>query len=158
MKTLRIILTIVFGWLGLKGLEVLVRPTTVDRAIFVQTGSGWLFWVLVPGTVALMAAAVWYLWRPSKLGYRIAQAALGLHLVESLVGALLGFRHPEILREAVIASRRARELPVRPELLELLEHPVMKTFMVGFVIVVTVVPLVLLFFFERARRAGHHVP
>lgn len=153
VKALRVILTVVLGWLALKGGEVMVRSNSVDRAIFEGSGLGWLFWVLATGIMLLLAVAFWYLWRPSGAGYRIAQAALVLHFAESAVGAALGFRDPGRLRDAVVASRAARGLTVRPELLEALGSPWIHALALAFALLVTAVALILLFCFERARRA-----
>lgn len=154
MKVLRVILTILFGWLALKGAEVMVRPSSVDRIIFEGAGLGWLFWVLAPTIVLLLTAAVRYLWRPSLAGYRIAQAAVLAHFAEGAVGAALGFRHPGMLRDAVVASREARGLSVRPELLEAMGGPLIHVLALGFAAGMTAVALILLFGFERARLSS----
>ena len=160
MKALRVILTVLLGWSALKGVEVMVRASSVDRIIFEGAGLGWLFWALAPPTVLLLAVAVWYLWRPSRAGYRIAQAAVLLHFAESALGAALGFRDPALLRDAVVASREARGLAVRPELLEAMGSPVIHALALAFALLVTAVALGLLCGFERARRApeAHAVP
>lgn len=160
MKALRVILTALFGWLALKGAGVMVRPSSVDRVIFDGAGIGWLFWVLAPAIVLLLAAALWYPWRPTRTGYRIAQAAVLLHFAEGALGAALGFGDPGMLRDAVAASRAARGLTVRPELLEAMGSPVIHVLAMGFAVVATGVALILLYGFERARRApeGHAVP
>lgn len=158
MKVLRVILTVVLGWSALKGVEVMIRPSSVDRIIFEGAGLGWLFWALAPPTVLLLAVAVWYLWRPSRAGYRIAQAAVLLHFAESALGAALGFRDPALLRDAVVASREARVLPVRPELLEAMGSPVIHALALAFALLVTAVALGLLYGFERARRGEGGAP
>jgi hypothetical protein len=136
----------------LKGIGILFRSSSMDRILFDRVGLSWVFWTLVPLILMLLLASLVYLWSDSKIGYRMAQAAVLLHMLEGLLGGIIGIKNTAVLREAIIASREGRGLPVRQELLDLAGHPAMQVFVVAFPIIFSATILALLFFFERARK------
>lgn len=71
----------------------------------------WLFWLFLLPLVVLQASALYYLWRPSSVGYRLAQAAVLFGLAETVVASAIGYRNPELMKQAIITSRTERGLP-----------------------------------------------
>lgn len=151
MKVVRIVLAVVFAWSLFKTLELLMRRGSVDRLIFEGTGLPWLFWFFLIPLALLQASALYYLWRPSSLGYRLAQAAVILGAAETVVAAAIGYRNPALMKQAIVTSRAERGLPVREEVLQLADNPLIHLFPILLGVVLAAVWLFLLFKTRQPR-------
>jgi cbb3-type cytochrome oxidase subunit 3 len=123
MTAIRVILTIAFGWSALKGVEVLCRGTSMDLHLFTAVGMPWLLYVLLLPAVLCYAGGVVWVWRPYRKGLFIALVALTLNLSETAIATLISLNHTDLVKEAHIASREARGLPVRQEVLAMMDSP-----------------------------------
>ncbi len=109
------ILIVVFAWSAADGFDTLTRMDgSTDYKLFAEQGLGLVFLLLSSSIAALDVGALWVLFRPRPIGYRIVLANLGLSLGASIASLSLGMAHPELVRE-VYASSGARGLPPLPE-------------------------------------------
>ncbi len=119
MLNLRVVLAIVFGWSTLKTVESLVRPGAMDRWVFEAAGVPWLFWVFLLPLVVFQIGALAFLVQPqSARAYRLAQLSVFTEIAESACFVLLTFGKPDLLQQAILASRGGRGLEVRLEVLQ----------------------------------------
>ena len=86
MIAIRVILTIVFGWSALKGVEVLCRRTSMDLLLFTAAGMPWLLYLLLVPAVLCYAGGVVWIWRQYQRGLLVALFALALNLTETGIG------------------------------------------------------------------------
>ena len=124
MIAIRVVLTIVFGWSALKGVEVLCRRTSMDLQLFTAAGMPWLLYLLLVPAVLCYAGGVVWIWRQYQRGLLVALFALALNLTETGIGGVISMKNIDLVKEAHIASREARGLPVRQELLRMMDRPV----------------------------------
>jgi hypothetical protein len=136
VKIIRILLTIFFAWSLAKAASLFFRSDSMDRLAFESASLGWLFWLLLTGSVVASVITLVYLWRPSEIGFRVAVAGIALDLVLTIVATGIGMANPGLMKEAFIASRRERGLPVREEMLALMDNPVMQFLPVLFGVIV----------------------
>lgn len=125
----------------------------MDLLILKGVDLGWLFWIIMPSLMVLHVVAIIYIWRPSELGYRAAQGAVLLGLLENFVVSMIGFMKPEILKQAFIASRTERGLPVRQEVLRMMESPAGRLFPIILTVILAGVCLYLLAKINRENEA-----
>lgn len=154
MTGLRVILTVGFVGLFMKGIDIALRPGSVDRILFERLDLQGVFWFLLISAMVLFFVAVVYLWRPFGVGYRLAQLGLAVDFLETSIGTILGVVHPEVLKQAVISSRHERGLAVRPELLDLLDDSTGRWFPLLFAVVFVTIALWLLHAFKNTLRKG----
>jgi len=114
-------------------------------------GLDWLFWIIVPSLIVLQDAAIFYIWRPFTIGYRAAQGAVLLGLVETVGVAIIGFEKPAILKQAFITSRTERGLPVRQEVLDMMDNPAAQFLPV---ILTTILACIWLFLLAKLKPAN----
>lgn len=123
MKIIRVILTVYFGWLLIKGISLFFRTGSMDRLLFESAGLGWLFWIFLCCIVSTAVITLVYIQRPSVTGYHIANAGVVLDLILTIIGTAIGIVRPEVMKQAFIASRQERGLPIREEMLTLMTSP-----------------------------------
>ena len=123
MIAIRVVLTIVFGWSALKGVEVLCRRTSMDLQLFTAAGMPWLLYLLLVPALLCYAGGVVWVWRQYQRGLLIVLVALALNLTETGIGGLISMNNTDLVKEAHIASREARGLPVRQEVLRMMDSP-----------------------------------
>jgi hypothetical protein len=132
MNTLRIFLTVVFGWSFLKTTSLLIRPDSMDLIILSKAGLSWCFWLVIPAIALGQAVALVYLWMPSRTLYRIAQSSVCLDVAETIFASGIAAANPSIAKEAFVTSRISRGLPVRDEILQMMDNPVAQMWPVCF--------------------------
>ncbi|HUE71079.1 MAG TPA: hypothetical protein VMP01_09335 [Pirellulaceae bacterium] len=152
MTAIRILLTVVFCWSFFKTASILVRNDSMDLLLLTSAGLGWSFWILVPAIGILLAGALVYVWRPSPTLYRIAQAAVVLSVVETALASLVAIGNPQAAKDAFVASRTGRGLPVREEVLRMMDAPASHLLPLLFAVLLAGVWLLLLYLVERQRR------
>ena len=91
------------------------------------------------------------MWSPSPILYRIAQAAILVDLVETAIASGIAVSNPEVAKQAFIASRTSRGLPVRDELLHLMANPASHLLPLVFSVMLGALWLFLLHKLERGR-------
>ncbi len=153
MRVIWILLVVIFSASLTKGIDVLLRNSSTDRLLFEAAGVGWLFWVVMPLYLISLAIALWYLWYPSELRYRIAQIAVILGVIHSSIASTISLNNPELLKEAYIASRTARGLRVHEELLRYMSNPLTHLLPLVISIVLGVVLFFLLHQFKKGQRS-----
>lgn len=131
MLLVKILVTVAFAWSLLKGLELLLRRHSVDRLLLEHIGVGWLWQCILYGMEVCQVAALLWLWRPYPHGMHFALGAVGLNLASTLLVTWVGFRHPETLKRAMVASREERGLPVSEAALTLVEAPLVRAFQIA---------------------------
>jgi hypothetical protein len=153
MRVIWILLVVIFSASLTKGIDVLLRNSSTDRLLFEGAGVGLLFWVVMPLYLISLAIALWYLWYPSELRYRIAQIAVILGVIHSSIESTISLNNPELLKQAYIASRTARGLRVHEELLHYISNPLTHLLPLVISIVLGVVSLFLLHQFKKGQRS-----
>jgi hypothetical protein len=111
-----LVLLVFFCWLDARSLGWLVFPAkSAGYHFWAALGRPWVHFGLETLTVALAATATGYLWRP-KAGWPLASGmALGVLAAQSVWGVWFMGRHVAVAKEAYLAGRAARGLPVSPE-------------------------------------------
>lgn len=151
MTAIRILLTIVFGWTLLKTIGILMRQDSMDLLLLSHAGLGWSFWVIVPTIAVLLLGALAYLWVPTQPLYRTAQAAVVLGVLETSLVGIIAMNNPQAAKDAFVASRIGRGLPVRDEVVQLMDSPASHLLPLCIGIALAGVWLFLLHLLERQR-------
>ena len=155
MKVIRILLTAYLAWYIIKGIELMARSSSVDRIVYNRAGLSALFFALVIATIALYTFAIRYIWRPSRMGFRFSLLGLLLAFSETAIAGVIGYQNPSIIKNAFVASRIARGLVVKPEVLQLLDKPASHLVGIAFSFLFAVVIAVLLYVsVERSQTNG----
>ncbi|MDA0660555.1 MAG: hypothetical protein O3C60_17235 [Planctomycetota bacterium] len=124
MTTIRILLTITFGWALQKSIKLLVRHESLDRILFDAVHLKWLFYFLLFGLVTSQAVSlVWFL-KPFPHGYLFSFSAVLINLIETSFACAIAAGNTEIAKRAFSASRESRGLSARPEILEMMDRPI----------------------------------
>jgi hypothetical protein len=111
-----LVLLVFFCWLDARSLGWLVFPAkSAGYQFWAAMERPWLHFVLEGVTVALAATATGYLWRPKPGWVEATTLALGALAVQSAWGSWYMARHAHVARDAFVASRANRGLPVSPE-------------------------------------------
>ena len=152
MILIRILLSVVFAWTFWKTASVMLLHESMDLTLLRGRGEEWIFWSLVPAIGILTLGALTYLWAPSAILYRAAQAAIAISFLETLTVGLVAADDPPVAKAAFIASRNDRGLPVREEMLQLLENPNAHYWQIVLAAALSALWLYLLFILERRRR------
>src|SRR5690606_39793652 len=105
--------------------------TTADYYIFASIGAAWAYFALAGVVFLFNAAAVFYLFRPQLVGYRVLLGALAAGIAQNLVTTLLAVRDIQGVREAYEIGRELRGLPVPQEALDMIFKPSALWFSVG---------------------------
>ncbi len=124
MKILRPALGLYFAWSFVKGLEILLRSSSTDRILFDTAGLSWLFWPLMLLVLLGKLVGIFYVARLDDAVFVPALVGVVLGFLQTAVGFGIGFFKPGLMKEAFIASREARGLPVRQEMLTMLDNPI----------------------------------
>lgn len=151
MKALRIVLTVVFAWSLFKTASILIRPDSMDFLILRKAGLSWCFWLLVPAIAIGLVGAIIFLWMPSDLLYRTAQASVFLDITETILASGIAASNPAIAKKAFVTSRTSRGLPVHDDILRMMDSPTAQLLPVGFAIVFGLLWLYLLYRFKKAQ-------
>jgi hypothetical protein len=152
MVLIRLVLSVVFLWAIGKTVSVLFFFDSMDLLLLRDKDEEWLFWLIVPVAGLLTIGALIYPWAPSAALYHVAQAAVALGLLETLLVGLLAADDPTGAKEAFVAARHSRGLPVREEVLELMDNPNVHYWPIMLAAVMAALWLYLLFVLERSRR------
>ncbi len=157
MKILRLALGLYFAWHFTKGLEILLRSSSVDRILFDTAGLSWLFWPLMLLVLLADLVCVLYLARLDPAIFAPALAGVALGFLQTALASGIGFFKPGLMKEAVIASREARGLPIRQELLALLDNPTASLMPAVASGIFTIILIVLLILVKRhADKSQRH--
>lgn len=123
MKILRLALALYFAWSFLKGLDILLRSSSTDRILFDTAGLSWLVWLMMLLVLLGKLVCILYMARLDSALFVPALVGVALGFLQTAFASGIGFFKPGLMKEAVIASREARGLPVRQEMLTLLDNP-----------------------------------
>jgi hypothetical protein len=156
MKVIRILMYIVLGGSAVKGVSVLVRTSSMDYQVFAAAELVWLLYVLVAAMFFCQLTGMLWIYRPFRGGFVAALGAVGLNLIETLIGVGLAVGNPEMVKQAYVTSREARGLPVRPEMMEMMEGGVLLWVPVGIAVPAALLWVALLYSIHRdhQKRGG----
>lgn len=119
---IRIVLTALFVWSLAISIGFLNRSDSMDLLLFNAVGLKWLFYTLVLLLVTCQSISLIWLWRPFRSGRWFAIGAVLLNFIETCVASVIGAQDLELAADAFRTSRMSRGLPVREEVLQLMEH------------------------------------
>jgi hypothetical protein len=121
-----LLLIVVFGWSFAKDFELLFRGSgTADRVLFEHVGLGWLAVALLSVLALLDLIAVGYLIKPAPIGRFVCLTSIGVSAALTSIGFALARLYPDVARQAIIASRESRGLPVQTEVIDAALDPTM---------------------------------
>lgn len=139
------ILLVIFAWASLKGIELVVRGnSSLDAQLLHSAGLGGIALPWLISIVVLDVATVFYLVRPAPIGLVIGVAASIWSAIETTVAFLLARANPTVARDAYLASRESRGLPVRPEAADLVVDPTVNLVLLLMSLAVTALCVILL--------------
>lgn len=123
MTIIRVLVTLSLAWSAFKGVEVLARATSMDYLLFAGAGVGWLLYLLlVPAIIASVSGVVW-IWRPFPKGFQTSLFAIVLNMLETVIGGVISMLNTDLAKQSFVSSREARGLPIRPEILKMMDSP-----------------------------------
>jgi hypothetical protein len=152
MTSIRMVLTLVFGWSLLRTGSFLLRRHSMDLLLLRSAGLEWCFWLLVPAIGVCLVVGLIYLWRPSRTGYRFAVSAIGLNVLETTVAAFVAASNPIAAQEAFVASRMERGLPVYDAAIHTMSNPRSHLVLLAFSVFLAGIWLALLYLLGSHRN------
>ncbi|MDZ4348264.1 MAG: hypothetical protein U1A22_01865 [Xanthomonadaceae bacterium] len=124
MPKLVVALVILFLWAAGRDLDALARfSITSDYYVLSLAGLGPLFFLMGGAVLLSNVSAVYFLFRPARVGIKVLYGALGLGMMQNAVTVWLALRDLPGVREAYARGREIRGLAVREEAMDLIFAP-----------------------------------
>ena len=119
-----IFLIVWFLWAAGQDLDSIVRYSIKsDFYVFSSHNMAPVFFVFAVLIFILNLTTVYYLFKPSFLGFKVALSALGVAVIQNIVLLLLALNDIPGVREAYSKGREIRGLPIREEAMDMIFTP-----------------------------------
>jgi hypothetical protein len=113
-----------FLWIEGRSLLFVFYPqVSSSYHFFTLLGAGWAHFALGIVTAALAITTIGFLWKPVSGWFLSVSVGLAFYGAQVMLGAALMGAYPEIARNAIVAMREARGMPVRASQIELAASP-----------------------------------
>jgi len=119
-----VFLTVWFLWASGQDLDSIARYSIKsDFYVFSSNNIAPVFFIFAFLVFILNIATVYYLFKPSHLGFKTALSALGLSVIQNTVSLFLALNDISGVREAYSKGREIRGLSIREEALDMIFTP-----------------------------------